>query len=81
MISALTKGLTFEDFVAQYGDDPRYELINGKLRDLEPAGPHEAIAGHLTAYLAVEILKFPQKWVIRHLTMVHSNVSNSFATI
>lgn len=64
MISALTKPLTFEEFVAQYGDDPRYELIDGELRDLEPTGPHEAISGQLTAYLAAEILRLPQKWVI-----------------
>ncbi len=33
--------LTAEDFIAQYGDDPRYELIDRELRDLAPTGPHE----------------------------------------
>ncbi len=33
------KTLTAEDFIAQYGDDLRYELIDGELRDLEPTGP------------------------------------------
>ncbi|MEO1095152.1 MAG: Uma2 family endonuclease [Cyanobacteria bacterium J06638_28] len=64
MVSALTKPLTFEDFVAQYGDDPRYELIDGELRDLEPTGPHQAIAGHLIAYLSAAILQHAHKWVI-----------------
>lgn len=64
MVSALSKSLTFEDFVAQYGDDPRYELIDGELRDLEPTGPHEAIAGQLIAYLSAEILRYSHKWVI-----------------
>jgi Uma2 family endonuclease len=40
-----TKTLTFDEFIAQYGDDPRYELIDGELRDMEPIGPHEAVAG------------------------------------
>ena len=25
-----TKVLTFDDFIAQYGDNPRYELIDGE---------------------------------------------------
>ena len=45
MISSLKQTLTAEEFIAQYGDDPRYELIDGELRDLEPTGPQEAIAG------------------------------------
>jgi len=28
-----SKTLTFEEFLAQYADNPRYELINGELRD------------------------------------------------
>jgi hypothetical protein len=45
VISSLKQTLTTEEFIAQYGDDTRYELIDGELRDLEPTGPHEAIAG------------------------------------
>ncbi len=30
------KLFTFEEFLRQYGDDPRYELIDGELRDMEP---------------------------------------------
>lgn len=37
-----SKLLSFEDFLSQYGDDPRYELIDGELCDLEPTGPHES---------------------------------------
>jgi hypothetical protein len=28
------KTLTFEEFLSQYGDNPRYELIDGELRDI-----------------------------------------------
>ena len=40
-----TKTLSFEAFIAQYGDDAHYELIDGELRSLEPTGPHESVAG------------------------------------
>lgn len=42
-----TKVLTFDEFIAQYGDNPRYELIDGELRDMEPTGPHEAVTGQI----------------------------------
>ncbi len=45
-----SKLLTTEDFISQYGDDSRYELIDGELRDLEPTGPHESVAGELVGH-------------------------------
>ncbi|PZO59519.1 MAG: hypothetical protein DCF15_03740 [Phormidesmis priestleyi] len=45
-----SKLLTVEDFTSQYGDDSRYELIDGELRDLEPTGPHESVAGELAGH-------------------------------
>jgi Uma2 family endonuclease len=50
-----TQLLTFEQFIAQYGDDPRYELADGELIDMEPTGPHEAVAGKTVSRLSVEI--------------------------
>jgi hypothetical protein len=44
------KLLTFEEFISQYGDNPRYELIDGELRDREPKGPHEVVAGGVAIY-------------------------------
>ena len=41
--------LTTEEFLHQHGDNPRYELIDGVLRDLEPTGPHEEVAGAIVA--------------------------------
>jgi Uma2 family endonuclease len=32
--------LTVDQFLAQYGDDDRHELIDGEVFDLEPTGPH-----------------------------------------
>ena len=56
-----TKLLTFDDFIAQYGDNPRYELIDGELRDMEPTGPHEAVTGQLIGYMFGKILRLRRK--------------------
>ncbi|MEP0912470.1 Uma2 family endonuclease [Leptolyngbya sp. GB1-A1] len=59
-----SKILSFEDFLRQYGDDPRYELIDGELRDMEPTGPHESTSGKLAGRLFAEILRLNLKWTI-----------------
>ncbi len=59
-----TKTLTFDEFVAQYGDDPRYELIDGELRDMEPTGPHEAVAGKIAGKIWSEIFRSDNSWFI-----------------
>ncbi len=64
MIYTPSKLLSFEDFLRQYGDDPRYELIDGELRDMEPTGPHESTSGKLAGRLFVEILRLNLKWTI-----------------
>lgn len=56
--------LSFEDFLSQYGDDPRYELMDGELRSLEPTGPHESTAGKLAGRLFAEILRLNLKWTV-----------------
>ncbi|PSN12664.1 hypothetical protein C7293_19250 [filamentous cyanobacterium CCT1] len=58
------KTLSFEEFLAQYGDNPHYELIDGELRNLEPTGPHEQVAGKLAGYLFAEILRLNRGWTI-----------------
>jgi Uma2 family endonuclease len=58
------KLLTFDEFLRQYGDDPRYELIDGELRDMEPTGPHESVAGKLAGRLFAEILRLDLPWTI-----------------
>jgi Uma2 family endonuclease len=59
-----TQKLTFEEYIAQYGDDPRYELIDGELRDMEPTGPHEAVAGKIAGHLFTAILRSHLNWFI-----------------
>jgi Uma2 family endonuclease len=59
-----TKTLNFDEFIAQYGDDHRYELIDGELRDMEPTGPHEAVTGKLMGYMFSEILRLQANWIL-----------------
>ncbi|MBW4518617.1 MAG: Uma2 family endonuclease [Scytolyngbya sp. HA4215-MV1] len=59
-----SKLLSFDDFSQQYGNDSRYELIDGELRDMEPTGPHESTSGKLAGRLFVEILRLNLSWTI-----------------
>jgi Uma2 family endonuclease len=43
--------LAFEDFIAQYGDNPRYELADGEQIDMEPTGHHETVGGKLATQI------------------------------
>ncbi len=59
-----TKTLSFDEFVADHGDDSRYELIDGELRDMEPTGPHEAVAGAIAGHVFAEILRLKLNWIM-----------------
>ena len=47
------KSLSFDEFLARYGGDNRYELIDGEVFDLEPTGSHEEVAAFITAKICV----------------------------
>lgn len=49
------KPLNFDEFLAQYGGDNRYELIDGEVFDLEPTGQHEEVAAFITTKICVQI--------------------------
>lgn len=49
------KPLSFDEFIARYGGDNRYELIDGEVFDLEPTGPHEEVAAFITTKICVQI--------------------------
>jgi Uma2 family endonuclease len=59
-----SKLFTFEQFIAEYGDNPRYELIDGELRDMEPTGPHEEVSGNIAGRIYAEILHDNLNWLI-----------------
>ena len=62
MIQAVPKLLTFDEFVACYGDNERYKLIDGELIDMEPTGPHEEVAAFVLRKVNVEIDRLHVPW-------------------
>ena len=58
------KLLTFEQFITEYGDNARYELIDGELRDMEPTGPHEEVSGSIAGRVYAEIFCSNLNWLI-----------------
>lgn len=62
--------LTFDEFLARYGDDEGVELIDGELFDLEPTGPHEEVAAFIGQHLNAEILRLGVKYVLPHRCLI-----------
>lgn len=58
------KPLNFDEFLARYGDDNRYELIDGEVFDLEPTGLHEEVAAFITTKICVDIDKTGLPWFV-----------------
>jgi Uma2 family endonuclease len=55
MVQAIPQLTTFDEFIAWYPKDGRYELINGRVCEVKPTGPHEQVGGYLNRRLSVEI--------------------------
>ena len=64
------KLLSFETFLAQYRDHPRYELANGELIDMEPTGPHEAVSGKLATKIGIAITTENLPWFIPRTCLI-----------
>jgi Uma2 family endonuclease len=58
------KPLSFDEFLARYGGDNRYELIDGEVFDLEPTGSHEEVAAFITTKLCVQIDGMDFPWFV-----------------
>lgn len=56
--------LSFEGFLARYGSDNRYELIDGEVFDLEPTGLHEEVAAFITTKICVQIDSTDLPWFV-----------------
>jgi Uma2 family endonuclease len=56
--------LSFDEFLARYSGDNRYELIDGEVFDLEPTGPHEEVAAFITAKVCVAINQMDLPWFV-----------------
>jgi Uma2 family endonuclease len=58
------KSLCFDEFLARYSGDNRYELIDGEVFDLEPTGQHEEVTAFITTKLCVQIDSAGLPWFI-----------------
>ncbi|NJL38276.1 MAG: Uma2 family endonuclease [Leptolyngbyaceae cyanobacterium SM1_4_3] len=58
------KPLSVDEFLARYGSDNRYELIDGEVFDLEPTGQHEEVAAFITAKVCVQIDETGLPWFV-----------------
>jgi Uma2 family endonuclease len=58
------KPLSFDEFLALYSGDNRYELIDGEVFDLEPTGPHEEVAAFITTKVCVQIDGIGLPWFV-----------------
>jgi Uma2 family endonuclease len=56
--------LSFNEFLARYGGDHRYELIDGEVFDLEPTGLHEEVAAFITVKICVQIDQTGLDWFV-----------------
>ncbi|RCJ14648.1 hypothetical protein A6S26_11135 [Nostoc sp. ATCC 43529] len=66
-----SKILTFADFLSQYRDNPRYELADGELIDMEPTGPHETVSGKLATQIGIYLLAEQLPWFIPRTCLIY----------
>ncbi|MBD2177767.1 Uma2 family endonuclease [Pseudanabaena sp. FACHB-1998] len=56
--------VSLDEFIALYGGNNRYELIDGEVFDLEPTGQHEEVAALITAKICVQIEQLGLPWFV-----------------
>lgn len=61
---AYQSSLSVKEFLAYYGGDNRYELIDGEVFDVELTGIHEEVAAYITTKLCVQIDTIGLPWFI-----------------
>jgi Uma2 family endonuclease len=64
MVYTSSQLLSFEEFLARYGEDSRYELADGELIEMEPTGPHEMVAGKVATRVGTEIDRSGYPWFV-----------------
>ncbi len=70
MTYTLATTLTVDQFIAQYGNESRYELADGELIDMEPTGPHETVSGKLASQIGMAIAHAKYPWFIPRTCLV-----------
>lgn len=70
MVQLVKQTLSFAEFNLNYGDDNRYELIDGELIEIEPTGTHEQVAAFVGRKLNVEIDRLDLNYLIPHRCLI-----------
>ncbi|BAZ14544.1 hypothetical protein NIES4071_63880 [Calothrix sp. NIES-4071] len=70
MTQAAPKIITINEFIKQYGDNERYELIDAELIDMEPTGPHEQVIAFIGRKLNVVIDQQYPDYFIPHRCLI-----------
>jgi Uma2 family endonuclease len=70
MIQLASKPINIEQFITKYGDNERFELIDGELIEMEPTGAHEQVAAFISRKLNVEIDRQEQPYFIPHRCLI-----------
>jgi Uma2 family endonuclease len=65
-----TQPLTLANFLSQYGDNPRYELADGELIDMEPTGSHETVSGKLAVKIGISLTAAQLPWFIPRTCLI-----------
>ena len=72
MIQGLRYPIPVDDFIEAYGDDARWELIDGELIDMEPTGSHEQVAAFIGRKFNVEIDRQDWPYFIPHRCLIQA---------
>jgi Uma2 family endonuclease len=74
MIQTVPTPLTFEEFVAWYPENGRYELIDGIVVEMQPTGSHEEVTEFISTALTLEVnrLQLPYRFPRRALVKAPS---------
>ena len=70
MVQLVPKLLTVDEFITHYGDNERYELIDGELIEMDPTGPHEQVAAFIGRKLNVEIDRQDAAYLIPYRCLI-----------
>jgi len=74
MIQAISKQVTFDEFITWYPEDGRYELIDGQVVEMQPTGKHEEVTEFLSRQLILEATRegLPYRFPTRALVKAPS---------
>jgi Uma2 family endonuclease len=69
--------INVDEFIANYGDEDNYELIDGEIIDMKPTGLHEQVTALISRKLNVEIERLNTPYFIPHRCLIKTLGLNS----